>query len=182
MVIAPGTIRVTAKAPGYVAYDETLAVDAGANETITVTLAAAAKQQPPPSKAEPDPFKDDHPKGPATVREGGGVRTLGVVVLGVGIAGGVTFAVAGLMSNSRYDEIQAECAKQTCNQKSHGERIDGGKTLDLVANIGLVAGGVGVLAGSLMILFGGPTERPATTGLGVEASPTAASLRYRGSF
>jgi hypothetical protein len=183
MVIAPGTIRVTARAPGYVAFDETLAVDAGANETVTVTLAAAAKKQPPPSKAEPDPFKDDHPaKPPKTVEEGGGVRTLGVIVLGVGVAGGVTFAVAGLMANSRYDEIHAECATETCNQKSHGERINGGKTLDLAANVGLVAGGVGILAGTLMILFGGPTEKPAATGLGIEASPKAAALRYHGRF
>jgi hypothetical protein len=83
------------------------------------------------------------------------------VVLGAGAAGMVTFAVAGSMANSRYDSINAACGGKRCTDPTYSSQIAGGRTLDIVADVGLGVGIAGVVAGTMMVVFGGPPKKPA---------------------
>ena len=82
-----------------------------------------------------------------------------LVLLGAGAAGFVTFAVAGIMANNRFSDVEEACGGQ-CTDPAFNDEIDGGRTMDLVANVGLGVGlGLGV-AGALMVIFGGPDDGP----------------------
>ena len=97
--------------------------------------------------------------GPDEASSGGGVRFAGYFLLGAGAAGFVTFAVAGIMANNRFSDVEEACGGQ-CTDPAFNDEIDGGRTMDLVANVGLGVGlGLGV-AGALMVIFGGPDDGP----------------------
>jgi hypothetical protein len=106
------------------------------------------------------------------------VRIAGFIVTGLGVAGLATFVVAGVSADAKYDEVFEACGGKHCVDPSYADEISTGRTLDLIANIGLVAGAAGVLGGGAMILFGGPAAGQAS----VSASPAGASLAWRGLF
>jgi hypothetical protein len=58
-----------------------------------------------------------------------------------------------------------------------------GKTLDFIANIGLVVGVVGIGAGAAMIIFGGPkTVEAPKSGFQMKPYFTGSSAGFAGSF
>jgi hypothetical protein len=164
--VAPGPVLVEATAPGRVAFQRRLAIGAGASEVLAIALVTATAV----AKAPP----------PITTHEkiGGGVRTGGFVVAGVGVAGLATFAITGLLANSKYSSVSAACGGTHCTDPAYQSQIDAGKTLDTVANIGLGVGLAGLVGGTLMIVFGGAKEAP----VAVAASPDGARLFVRGTF
>jgi len=89
--VDPGKHEVTAKAPGKPAFRA--AVDlatAGASETVTVDLAAAAAAAAPPAMApRGEPLQREPPAdaGPATKRKSTGLMVGGIVLTGVGVLG-----------------------------------------------------------------------------------------------
>jgi hypothetical protein len=104
---------------------------------------------------------------------GGGVRTAGYAVAGLGAAGLILFAVAGGVSLANHATLARECANLVdCADDRHHGLIDTGKTLQTVANVGLAFGAPALLAGGLMVLFGGPHKpAPSLFGGGVVVSP-----------
>jgi hypothetical protein len=164
--VAPGPVLVEATAPGRVPFQRKLAIGAGASEVLAIALVtdtAVAKAPPPVVSHE---------------KVGGGVRTGGFVVAGLGVAGLATFAVTGLLANSKYSSVSAACGGTHCTDPAYQSQIDAGKTLDTVANIGLGVGLAGLVGGTLMIVFGGAHEAP----VAVSASPDGARLFVRGTF
>ena len=152
----------------------TLATSVGAQQP------APSEPAPPPSEPEPEPAppSDVTPPGdsappeaappppaaaPATVMRGGGARIAGFVTLGVGAAGMATFAAAGLMANGRYKEISDACGGKRCTDPSFADKIDGGRRLDIIANVGLGVGIAGLAVGTLLVALGGPKAVPATS-------------------
>jgi hypothetical protein len=100
-----------------------------------------------------------------------GLRPWAYVAGGLGVAGLATFTVFGLMSNSNYSDLQSSCHPVTACPASKSSELDNGKTYQLVANIGLGVGIVGVAAGAtLFVLSLGGKSGPATTGLVVGPS------------
>jgi hypothetical protein len=165
--VAPGPVVIDASAPGRVAFQRQLALGAGSSEVLAIALvaetAAVKTIAPPPTPRE---------------TTGGGVRSAGFVVAGVGVAGFATFAITGLLANSKYDAVSTACGGTHCIDPAYQSQINAGKTLDTVANVGLGVGAAGLVAGTLMIVFGGAHEAPVS----VTASPDGARLFLHGRF
>jgi hypothetical protein len=171
--VAPGERSITVTAPGRQSVDRAVNIGAGETKTVAVALQAGGGEGGEPGQGEgtaPDTGR----------RSGGGVRIAGFAVAGLGVAGMALFGVAGLMAESKYSTLEKECGAGPCADPKYQDTIDSGKTLDLLANIGLVAGAVGLAAGGAMIVFGGPSDdAPAApaAGAGVTVSPRGAMIR-----
>lgn len=165
--LSPGAVVVEASAPSMEPFRKELTIAAGGSETLAVVMRPAA----PTGKLSPD-------AKPATVKSGGVVRLAGYGVVGLGVAGFVTLAVAGSMADSKYQTVYDACGGVRCVDAKSADEISSGKTLETVANIGLGVGIVGALGGAAMVVFGGPKEVPVSAG----GSPEGAWLMYSGRF
>jgi hypothetical protein len=145
-----------------------LPVDLDAQPAAAPALAAPKEVAPEdkPDFSSPPPA-DTTPPPSSSGRAN--LRPWAYVAGGLGVAGFATFAVFGLMSNSNYSDLQSACHPGCPASKS--SEIDNGKTYQLVANIGLGVGIVGVAAGATLfaLSFGGKST-PASTGLVVGPS------------
>lgn len=177
--VTPGTVVVAAKAPDHEPFHHELEVSAGSVETIAVTMRREGTEG---GVEEPSD----------------GLRIGGFVTLGVGAAGMAVFAIAGLMANDRYAQIEDECGAPPCTDPSYEDLINEGKTRDLVANIGLGVGIAGLVAGTAMVIFGWPYEDSGDSGdeadeesdeesdedeveqaIGIDLGPDRAGLTYQ---
>jgi hypothetical protein len=78
------------------------------------------------------------------------LRQVGIATAGVGVVGIGLFAVAGLMANGKFDSLEKSCGGHCSNAD-----VSGGRSLDTVANVGLVVGLVVLAGGGAMIALGG---------------------------
>jgi len=169
----PGSVDVRLEAPGKPA--ATQSVTAGAGESKDATLAFATGPT------------DGGDGGDSGSGSGGskmsGMRIGAFAAAGVGVAGFVTFAVAGSMSNSTFDKLKENCGNSPCPPAFAGD-VDKGKTQQTVANVGLIIGAVGVAAGATLFVLS-LRKKPAAD---ADAAPPTAlmigpgSLGVRGSF
>jgi hypothetical protein len=167
IAVTPGNRVVEVTTPSGTKERREIMIGGGETKTIAVSF---PKTQSGPT---PPPIKPDEPRG-------GAVRTLGFVTVGLGVAGMVVFGVTGAMSNNKFKTLEDECGSQRCTDPKYADVVDSGKTLELVANIGLIGGIVGLVGGGAMILFGGPSE-PAP-GASVAISTHGGMLQYQGAF
>jgi len=160
VAVTPGKRMITVTAPGRDAVERSVVVSAG--ETRTVALAIDAEETasgPTPAPAPPPPPKEEEKKKSS----GGGVRTAGYVVTGLGVAGMALFGVAGIMANSKFKTLESECGGTRCTDPKYADTIDSGKTMDMLANMGLIAGAAGLVLGGTMIVLGGPSDDQETS-------------------
>ena len=155
----PGSLTVTARAPGYREFRQTLQLMANATSEVTVTLqrdpdAAAphAIDTSPNRMTEP---MQEVPRTLVSATTGGGVRVAGFVVGGVGLLAFGGFALLGNMASSQYDQVLGEC-RGRCINHSHDDEISQGETLQLLANISLGTGIALTVTSIVMIAVGGP--------------------------
>jgi hypothetical protein len=180
IAVEPGNVVVEATQPAggrSVRYE--VAVGAGESKTVAVVF------------KEPDkrPVGPVAPPEDASASKGGVVRTAGFAVAGVGVAGMVVFGVAGMMVRGKLSTLDEECGGVRCTDPKYADVIDSGKTLALVANIGLGVGIAGLAAGGVMIAIGGPKKGTssgpaagASASAGIGLSPAGPSIRVTGSF
>ena len=177
-MVTPGNVVIVATLPDGRTVKREVSVAAGGTEQVELD---AAKQEvsPPASKPEAQPAQAT--PAPATkAKKSGSLRPYAYVAGAVGVAGLATFAVAGLMNKSKYDDLKSNCPDGHCGPGKQDD-IDGGRRLQTIANIGLVVGVVGIGAGTTLFLLSGDapnTERTAT--VRVRVSPGFASVS--GSF
>jgi len=168
IAVEPGNVTVEASAPGAKTVREEIDLAPGEMKTValalTVDAPSAAPRPEPPPKPPPPPAK------------GGAVRTAGFVVGGVGLVGVAVFAVTGSMASSKYGELEDGCGDRACVDPKYDDVISSGRTLDTVANVALVAGAIGVLGGTAMILFGGPSKSPTKSAGAASMSRASARL------
>lgn len=107
----------------------------------------------------------------STPSESGKSPLLGYVIGGVGVAGFITGAVAGVLTLQKKGVVNDHCDDDKRCDQTGLDAAASGKTLGIVTTIGLVTGVVGVGAGTYLILSAGSRE-----------DPTAASLALSGSF
>jgi hypothetical protein len=150
--VAPGEVVVRVTAAGKRDVERRLALNAGDAATVTLALESSSA----PVASGPKPEAPPAASAATSTTTGGGGRVAGFVVAGVGVAGMAGFAVLGLMANHRYDTIAAQCGNTHCTDPAFASEIDGGRKLDLGANIGLGVGIAGLAAGALLIALGGP--------------------------
>jgi hypothetical protein len=135
-----------------------------------------AKEEPPPSRGG----------GSSRVeirQSGGGLRTVGFVVTGVGAAALMGGAVTGIMAKSKEKEATEDCYAdydaeglpvERCPESSEAA-LDSADDLANTTNYLLIGGGVLAAAGITMIIFGGPVETTTTA----RHTPPARSLKLQ---
>jgi hypothetical protein len=180
----PGEVTVEATAPGKPAWSKTISIAAGGEQTVEVVFGGGGDTGSASGAAGPvDPGGE--PDEPSSGL--GTMRTAGIVVAAVGVAGMGLFTIAGLSASSRFDTLQEACGDGPCTDEKYNSDIDTGETLTTLANVGLVLGIVGIVGGTTMIVLGGPKKSSVSTTstatpriVGVGVSPFG--VRVRGAF
>lgn len=98
-------------------------------------------------------------------------RVIGAsIAYGMGALGLGTFGVAGGLALSKSNELKEACPSGTCNRTSDAD-IDTASRLGTISVVGLVAGGVGVAVGTVVVLVVKPPPEPAQSA-GLVFSPS----------
>ena len=171
VAVMPGTIEIVAE--GLSQGTVTRREEIKGGETKTVVFASE-------SKAGPKVPPTDNSIPEATT--GGGVRKVGFGVLGLGVVGMGLFAFGGIQGNAKFATLEKECGATRCTDPKYAEVVNSGKTMDLVANIGLGVGIAGLVAGTVMVIVGGPKPKPKTTDASFFIAPGQTMLQVRHVF
>jgi hypothetical protein len=177
--IDPGPVDVVAKANGYVTAHKTATAAVGESIEVKVQLEKEASSTSTTNTTNTSTNTTSNtntnsntgtsttttenppiivePRGPSH-----GLRNAGFVVGAVGIAGMGVFAAFAALAQTRFDQLKQQCGDVPCDP-SLGPKIDEGQTFQNIANIALVAGGVAILTGGIMIIAGVSTGKPQTT-------------------
>lgn len=152
LVVEPGEHTFELTAVGYVAATTKLVVHEGRKERAeTVVLTSVAQRM----------TFDPQTSMPAAenVKDGSTQRTLAYVAGGLGVAGLGIGAAFGLLANGDHSNALGACHDPSrctnANAVTEGNRA---KDEAMIANIGLIAGGV-VLAGSVVLYLTAPKDR-----------------------
>jgi hypothetical protein len=158
IVLEPGTVSVVASAPGRPEVRRELTLEAGSSSTLELELA--------PGAPDPDPAPIAPPTEPAPIVDASApsssssLRPWAYVAGGVGIAGLATFGIFGALNNSKFGDLESECGGGHCPPE-RSDDIDTGRRYQLIANIGLVAGVVGLGTGAALFILSSGQEQQA---------------------
>ncbi|MCC6556346.1 MAG: hypothetical protein IT372_25585 [Polyangiaceae bacterium] len=179
--IDPGEYTVQAIAPGKKTWSERITVEPGpSTKTLTIPALEDAEGAPPPEPApKPEPRPEPKPEGSAS-----GLRTLGFIAGGVGLAGLAAGGVFGALTFSKAGEASKACgAGDTACGDERRQAYDDGQTTALISNIAFGAGAALLAGGVVLILTSGPAEEPeARQGVWIspEAGPAGGGMRLGG--
>ncbi len=163
--VVPGTTTITVQTPPRDPVRQVVTAAAGQKLTLELDAEAGVAEEIV-ATSSPGPTPADH-----------GLRPWAYVAGGVGAFGLVTFAVAGLLSNSAYGDLSSQCPSSACPASKSGE-ISSGRTEQMVANVGLVVGVLGVAAGVTIFAISAPPKASTTARL----VWTGSSFLVRGTF
>lgn len=153
----PGTVEIVAE--GLPQGTVTQREEVKGGETKAVVIGKKDADKPPPLDMQP---KETPVEKPSVEMTGGGARKAGFAVLGLGAVGMGLFAFGGIQGNSTFAQLEQECGSKRCTDPKYADLINSGKNMDLLANIGLGVGAVGLVAGTIMVIAGGPKPKPKT--------------------
>jgi hypothetical protein len=179
IAVEPGRVDVTARLPD--GRRASQSVDAHPGEVTSVRLDASA--QTASQARQGDAPVSDHASDrqfDAGAKPSSSLRPWAYLAGGLGVAGIATFAVFGSMSRSTFAELEAGCPNDVCPPQRQAE-IDQGKREQMIANLGLAVGVVGLGAGVTLILIDGG-EREASSGPRLRAVAGPGSISLRGRF
>ncbi|AUX36284.1 MULTISPECIES: PEGA domain-containing protein [Sorangium] len=109
-------------------------------------------------------------------------RKIGVgLAYSVGVAGLGVFAVTGGLALDKVNELDARCPNKQCPSTEAGNQR-AAATLGTAATVGLVAGGLGVAAGTAVLLLTRPGDGERRAGSSVSAGVGLGSFEVRGRF
>ncbi len=162
LVVVPGRVDVVAKtADGRTARGE-VHLAAGREKSVTLKLdETVTVGEPSVVPTGEEPIADDTPPEPTppkappadTTRRKGPYKPLAFVAGGVGIAGLAAFGVFGSQAKTKFDDLEGACTDGTCPSASQDD-IDAGKNAQMLANVGLAVGGVGLAASGVLFYVG----------------------------
>ncbi len=184
----PGACEVSARAPGKAAWTKSLELGSrgGSTEIVVPALEAEAPApaaltetapppEPPPEPAPPPP-PPPPPTGPATER-----RVTGIVLVGLGAAlagSGAYFAYASMNSSK---QANARCPSTTCSDPEGLSLRSDANTQMSLADLTLVAGGVALLAG-VVVLATQPSRPTTSRAARIWLRPSPGGLAFGGVF
>jgi len=178
--VEPGPMVVAATVPGGVAKNQNVTVKAG--ETATVEISFSAWSDSDALLAEdPEPATKHADDDAKPEKSSGSSRAPAWIAGGVGVAGLATFAVFGILANSKYSDLEASCAEGQCPPELEDER-NSGKTFQAVANIGLIVGAVGVATSVTLFVIGPAKAAPAAEARAPKLRVGLGSVELQGSF
>jgi hypothetical protein len=144
--VLAGTTEIVVATPGHAEVTRSVTLTAGQSTALTIDAQSGETTEAPAvaTTVEPPPVAKPSTRAP--------LRTWAYVAGGVGVAGIATFALFGTMAHSNYNDLQTACGTGPC-PSSKADEISSGKTKQLIANVGLAAGLVGVAAGSTLFVL-----------------------------
>lgn len=171
--VAPGETEIVLEAPARSPVRKSVTVQAGDKPSVELDGADGAPAPAPPA---------DTPAKLST-SDRSSLRPLAYVAGGVAVVGLGTFAIAGLLSNGTYSDLESACPNGAC-PKAREEDISRGKTEQTLANVGLVVGLVAATAGITLFFVSKPkADAPApTVGNTTRFVAGPGSLRLEGTF
>ena len=161
--VDPGEHVVVVKAPGRADRQFKLIISEREIQTLEVDVGApqAGQVEPPKSGAQVELVPATSPKSPV----------LGYIAGGIGVAGFITGAVAGVLVLQKKSVVDEHCDESKKCDDVGLDASESGKTLGIITTAGLITGVVGVSAGTYLILSAGSRE-----------DARAASLTWTGRF
>jgi hypothetical protein len=171
--VDPGSHRIEASAPGRVPWSGPVYVT-GADTAIEVP--ALAPDAPAPSAAPTRPTEE--------ASDGSTQRTIAIAAGGVGVAGVVLGAVAGLVAMSNHDDAKSRCTSYPDHCSFDGSAVgpnDDARTWATVSTIGFGVGAVSLIAGAALWLTA-PRPQPRALRVVPSASPHAVGVGIGASF
>jgi hypothetical protein len=162
--VDPGEHIVVVSAPGRADKQFKLIISEREIQTVDVEAgppqAGAVEKPKAGAELETSPSLSSSRKSPV----------LGYVVGGIGVAGFITGAIAGVLVLQKKGVVDEHCPDKVCDDEGY-DAVQSGKTLGIVTTAGLVTGLVGVGAGTYLIVRAGSRE-----------GESAASLTLQGRF
>jgi hypothetical protein len=175
--VAPGSVTVEAIAPDGTVARRVVSVNAGQSAGVELPF---SRHEAPQALASKEP--EARPEEPAPPSSGGGRdHTLAFVAGGVGIAGIATFAVFGVLANSKLDELESSCPGGHCTP-DHDDDITAGKRFQTIANVGLGVGIAGAVTSAALFVFGGGSDEAPKQSATARVGIGIGSIQVRGSF
>lgn len=178
----PGMHTVEAGAPGFKKSSAKVTLTEGGTDSIALTL-EVDPNAPKPEPASTTTPAQPPPKGEPVKAKASLVPPL--VAFGVGAAGLAVGTLFGAMALGEKGQLDDLCPTKTTCQPAASDRIDTGKTYGTVSTIGFVVGGVGVVAGAVMLATGWPktsTKSSARRGIHIEPRVGLGSIAFGGTF
>jgi hypothetical protein len=152
--VDPGVYDFTLEIPGSETATQHVTIVKGQKQAITLAPPTVQANLPPPP---PPPTK--HKKLSPFV-------PVGIAFGVVGVGGFIMFAVEGAASSSTFSDLQTRCGQNgPCGDATNNDLIDKGKTQQLVANVGLGIGVVGVAAAGTFFVLAAVSKPKADTAL-----------------
>ena len=183
----PGPHTITASAPGKLKWTQTVTLANGDQQSISVP---ALENDPAATKVAvvttgpektPQAQTGETPSKPA----GGGQRTIGLVLVGVGAVGVAVGSITGLLAIGKNKTSTEACPNDgACTSP---EAIDANKSassLATVSTIGFIGGGLALAAGGVLFFTAPKAEPRATARLRVVPAlgPGAAGMLFSGAW
>lgn len=173
--VMPGSSEVVLETPGHTPSRQTIAVKAGHTENLTIDAMAGGAA--PASPAADSSSASASTSGAPFDRTK--LRPYVYVAGGVAAAGFLTFVIAGVLSNGTYGDLQTKCGSAPC-PASLSDEISRGKTEQTIANVGLVFGVVGAVAGGALFVISMPKSQ--TTSATISPAVSLGWVGMKGSF
>ena len=145
--IDPGPHSLVASASGKKAWSRKIDVAATKNVLVDVpVLEAETSSATPPSLANEPP--------PRPAKDGSGMRVAGYVVTGLGVVGLAVGTVTGVSALGKRSDAEASCVSypSNCSADATGANDDA-KKLATISTVSLIAGGVLVAGGIVLIVI-----------------------------
>jgi hypothetical protein len=147
--VNPGEHTVKASGEGYLPATKTITLTEG--QTLSVTLDLEKAPAPPPAAPTEVAVAPPAPEAPKPAT-GGARKTIGFVALGVGGAGLIAGGITGLLAiQKRKDLVNHGCSDKTC-PSDQTSALNSYHTVANISTAGFIVAGVGVVAGTILLL------------------------------
>jgi hypothetical protein len=148
------------------------------SEQKSLVVDTGPPEQAAPATA-PDPQASASPADDGASGGGSSMRTVGLVIGGVGVAGLAVGAVTGALVLEQKGIVEDECVNKLCSAAGI-QAGDDGKRWSTISTVAFTVGVVGVAAGVTLILTA--KDGSETARVGVRTGPGSAALELGGSF
>ncbi len=186
----PGESRLEVSAEGHDSYAVTLQIEPGKRYEVSVPPlreqpAPVATAEVPSAQPQAQPTPSSLPSSSATGANatlaptppaGGGVsmKTVGLIVGGVGVVGIGVGTIFGLSALSKiHDAKDGSCAGSICQERADLEKTDDARSAATLSNVGFIAGGACLVGGALLYFIA-----PGSRETGLRASPYVGSHEF----
>jgi hypothetical protein len=190
----PGEHRIELLSPGFEAFQQSLVLGRAEQRTLRIELHPLASAETPvpvpnPSTAAMAPRTSPSPNIPSHSSQNGAPTDRNSLAwpvwlgIGVGGAGILTGAVAGIISLRRASQAKSYCEGNSCTPAARSDR-DAAMASANVSNVGFVVGAIGatVAVAGWWFLRPSPTPQSMAAELGVDVTPNGGQLRLRGTL